>query len=94
LRQNTAEALAALAAAGLAPQSAIDALAGAWVLQQNLAQLLKVALEDGADPSDEPAALRALLAKAGGARDFRALRSRLTAARAAAHRAFLALVAS
>jgi glutamate-ammonia-ligase adenylyltransferase len=93
LRQNTAEALAARGVSGLAPAAQLKALAAAWRLQQDLAQLLKVALADDADPSGEPKALRALLAKAGGARDLRSLRARLATARRAAHAAFELLVA-
>jgi len=88
LRPNTAQALAALRDAGLATERTITALENAWRLQQNVTQLLKVALEDGADPDEEPKALRALLARAGGARDFRGLKARLTAARKAAHDAY------
>ena len=94
LRQNTAEALAALAAAGLAPAGAVADLAAAWRLQQDLSQLLKVALDEDATPENEPKALRGLLAKAGGARDERGLRARLTSRRRAAHRAFLDLIAT
>ena len=61
-------------------------------MQQNLSQLLRVALEDGADPAGEPAALRKLLAKAGQARDFRSLTAKLASARAAAHAAFESLI--
>jgi glutamate-ammonia-ligase adenylyltransferase len=93
LRANTSEALTAVALAGLARGADIDALHGAWRLQQDLSQLLKIALEGDADPSGEPAALRALLAKAGGARDLAALRRRLTSARRAAHQVFLSLTA-
>jgi glutamate-ammonia-ligase adenylyltransferase len=92
LRQNTAEALEALGAADLAPPDLIADLAAAWRLQQDLSQLLKVALPEGEAPDAEPKALRALLAKAGGARDYRALRARLTASRRAARRAFLAVL--
>ena len=84
LKPNTDEALAALAEARLAAPQPLAALHEAWVLQQDLAQLLKIALEDGADPADEPKALRALLARAAGTRDFRSLKSRLAAARRAA----------
>jgi len=88
LRPNTAEALAALRMAGLAPADAVAELERAWRLQQDLTQLLKVALDDDADPAKEPAAFRALLARAGGARDFRQLRSRLSATRMAARKAY------
>lgn len=81
LRANTGEALTALAASGVAPETPMADLASAWRLQQDLAQLLKIALEDGGDPADEPKPLRALLARAGGARDFRSLKAKLTSAR-------------
>jgi len=93
LAQNTAAALAAIEASGLAPAAPLKALQRAWKLQQDLTQLLKVALEDNADPTHEPAAFRALLARAGGARDFRALSARLAAERAAARKAYDSLVA-
>jgi glutamate-ammonia-ligase adenylyltransferase len=92
LEPNTAEALAALGAASLAPAAALSALEGAWRLQQNLTQLLKVALDDDPDPSAEPPAFRALLARAGGARDFRQIRSRLAAAQVAARKTYEAIV--
>jgi glutamate-ammonia-ligase adenylyltransferase len=84
LRQNTAEALAAMRAAGLAASAPLAALERAGRLQQNLTQLLKVALEDNADVAQEPTAFRALIARAGGSRDFRALKSKIQTARAAA----------
>jgi glutamate-ammonia-ligase adenylyltransferase len=80
-------------AAGLAPAALIDDLAAAWRLQQDLSQLVKVALPDGADPEREPKALRSLMAKAAGVRDFRSLHAALTARRRSAHSAFLALLA-
>jgi glutamate-ammonia-ligase adenylyltransferase len=73
--------LIALAESGAAPQTPMADLAAAWTLQQNLSQLLKIALEDGGDPAGEPKPLRALLARAGGARDFRSLKAKLTSAR-------------
>jgi glutamate-ammonia-ligase adenylyltransferase len=82
LATNTGEALAAFA--GLAPAAPLAALDRAWRLQQALSQLLKIALDDGGDPESEPKALRALLAKAGGVRDFRSLKVRLATAREAA----------
>lgn len=90
LHQNTAEALAAFE--GLAPADALAALRKAWTLQQNLTQLLKVALGDTVDPSEEPKAFRALLARAGGARDFRSLVTRLDAARKGARQAYEVIV--
>ena len=94
LRQNTGEALAAQSAAEPKRRRALGALHRAWTLQQSLSQLLKIALEDDADVDAEPAAFRALLAKAGGARGFSALKTRLGTARAAAHGVFEAMVRS
>jgi len=89
LAANTGEALAALQAAGLVDRAAADPLLDAWRLQQDLSQVLKVALSDTADPSREPKRLQAVLAQAGAARDLPALKARLTRARAGAHKAFL-----
>ncbi len=92
LRANTVEALSAMAAAGLAAPAATQALADAWRLQQDLAQVLKLAVADGADPDDEPVGLQAVLARAGEARSFKALRARILRARADAIAAFDRLV--
>ncbi|HEV2531065.1 bifunctional [glutamine synthetase] adenylyltransferase/[glutamine synthetase]-adenylyl-L-tyrosine phosphorylase [Phenylobacterium sp.] len=91
LHPNTAQALAAFEASRLAPAAPLRALQEAWRLQQDLTQLLKVALEDG-DPGEEPPAFRKLLARAGGARDFKALRRKLDAAQAAARQAYETVV--
>ena len=92
LRQNTGEALGALADAGLAPRRILTNLWRAWDLQQNLSQLLKVALEEDADPDGEPSAFRDLLARAGQASNFNGLRSKLERAREMAHATFLRLI--
>ncbi|QUD86115.1 bifunctional [glutamine synthetase] adenylyltransferase/[glutamine synthetase]-adenylyl-L-tyrosine phosphorylase [Phenylobacterium montanum] len=92
LRPHTGEALTALAAAGIGEAEALAALGEAWSLQQDLSQVLKVALEDQIDPSHEPKALRRLLARAGGVRDFPALVRRLKAAKLKARTAFEAVV--
>jgi glutamate-ammonia-ligase adenylyltransferase len=94
LAQKTGDALAAIGAAGVAPAARLEALASGWRLQQDLSQLLKLALDARADPAREPRALQALLARAGGARDLRGLRTRLAAARKAAHAAFDAVVSA
>jgi glutamate-ammonia-ligase adenylyltransferase len=91
LAQNTGDALAALSAAGLGAAAALTDLAEAWTLQQDLSQLLKLALEDSADPDAEPKGLQALLARAGGARTLKALRKRLTESRDRARAAFDAI---
>jgi glutamate-ammonia-ligase adenylyltransferase len=90
LRAGTADALEALAAAGLA--GPVGPLLEAWTLQQNLTQMLRLALGDGDDPADQPEAFRRKLARAGGARDFRSLSARLTRARKTALEAFDRLV--
>jgi glutamate-ammonia-ligase adenylyltransferase len=92
LAPNTAEALSAFAEAGLAPLEPLAALADAWRLQQDLTQLLKVALEDDHDPAAEPKAFQALLARAGGARTFKALQAHLAEAQGAARAAYEAVV--
>ena len=92
LRPNTAEALAVLSAAGLAPEARLAALADAWRLQQDLTQLLKVAIDGAPDPATEPKAFQALLARAGGVGTFRGLRGRLEAAQQAARGAYQALL--
>jgi glutamate-ammonia-ligase adenylyltransferase len=92
LRANTGEALAAFYAASLVSPRAATALHDAWRLQQDLSQVLKVALADDADPSSEPAAFKALLARAGDCADFEALRTRMRSLRTEAHKAFESLV--
>jgi glutamate-ammonia-ligase adenylyltransferase len=92
LAQNTGEALQRALEAGLASGEGVEALEGAWRLQQDLTQLLKLALADGADPASEPKAFQALLARAGEAKDFKALRRKLAASRAAAKAAYEAVL--
>ena len=91
LDQNTGAALAALEAADLADPTALRDLLDAWRLQQDLAQLLKLALDDRADPETEPKGLQALLARAGGARDLKGLRKQLVSTRDNSRRAFEAV---
>ena len=88
LAANTLEALAAFGAAGLADRAAVETLADAGRLQQDLTQLVKVALDGDADVDKEPKAFQTLLARAGGARDLRALRKLLADRRAAARAAY------
>ncbi len=94
LTANTADALEALIAADPSRRRVLSGVLKAWRLQQNLSQLLKIALQDGAAPEDEPGAFKALLAKAGGCRDYAGLKTRLAASRRAAHAAFAATVAA
>ncbi len=92
LAPNTAQALAAMGEAGFVSDRALAALADAWRLQQDLTQLLKVALGDDADPGQEPKALQALLARAGGVKTFKSLRKRLAESQAAARAAYVEVV--
>jgi glutamate-ammonia-ligase adenylyltransferase len=94
LHANTGEALAALEASSLIPTPTAKALGDAWRLQQDLGQVVKVALADDADPAEEPPRFRSILARAGGARglSFKALERTLAGRRAAAHAAFLAVL--
>ncbi len=92
LAQNTGEALDRALAAGLATGEGVEALKDAWRLQQDLTQLLKLALADGADPADEPKAFQALLAQAGDVKDFKALRAKLAAVRNGAKAAYAAIL--
>ena len=94
LSPNTAEALAAFRSTQLGPAEPIKALEDAWRLQQDLTQLLKVALEDVTNPGQEPKAFRALLARAGNARSFAVLQQRLGQAHAQARAAYASILKS
>ena len=87
LRANTGEALAALAATAAAPPDPLAALAHAWRLQGALSQVLRLALAETGDPAAQPARLRALLARTGGAQNWEALQAALTEAQTAARAA-------
>ena len=94
LEVHTAAALEALAARGLASTREIGALSQAWTLQQNLSQLLKLALADNTDPDAEPKGFRQMLARAGESRDFAGLRRKLASARSRARRSFVSILNS
>lgn len=92
LRRHTGDALAAFAGAESIDADAIKALEAAWRLQQDLIQVLRVALEGDSDPSTEPKGFRSLLARTGDARDFRGLTAKLRSARTAARGAYESVV--
>jgi glutamate-ammonia-ligase adenylyltransferase len=108
LHQNTQEALAALADAGVLPRAAGDELSGALALWRNLQGILRLTVEEPFDDQDAAPALTALIAQAAGASDFASLRAdmetqaarafawyeRIVAAPAEAARARLAAAAS
>ncbi len=94
LEVHTVAALAALEASGLAPAAETKALVEAFTVQQNLSQLLRLALADKADPDGEPKGFRQLLARAGGSRDFRGLRRKLERIRGQARAAYVSILSS
>jgi len=94
LEVHTVEALRTLAELGLVPARDSQALIQAFTLQQNLSQLIRLALADNADPEEEPRGFRELLARAGSSRDFPGLRRKLERARAEARRAFVSILNS
>jgi len=91
LYASTRRALEAMRNGGLADRDALDALIDAWRVQQNLSQVLKLALGDAGDPTVEPEPLQALLARAGGAKDFPELEVTLARLKKDAHTAFMAV---
>ncbi|HWE45130.1 MAG TPA: bifunctional [glutamine synthetase] adenylyltransferase/[glutamine synthetase]-adenylyl-L-tyrosine phosphorylase [Caulobacteraceae bacterium] len=92
LRRGVLDAFTALVGSGEVSQAQVEPLAEAWALQQGLAQLARAAVESRTDPSLEPEPYQRRLARAGGCESLMALEIRLTATRARARAAFLALV--
>jgi glutamate-ammonia-ligase adenylyltransferase len=90
LHTATLASLCAMQEAGLASPEVIRPLVEAFEIQQALSQVMKLALADTDDPAGEPPRLKALLARAAGARTFAAITVKLKKSRAAAHKAFLA----
>jgi glutamate-ammonia-ligase adenylyltransferase len=93
LAQNTGDALAALAKFRPDLTPVLGRQREAWALYSDLSQVLKIALDDGVDPGMEPVGLQALLARAGSAANFAALRKRLSAALTEVSGAFRRIVA-
>jgi [glutamine synthetase] adenylyltransferase / [glutamine synthetase]-adenylyl-L-tyrosine phosphorylase len=92
LRGNTLAALQAFGRAGLAPMPAIEALSSAWRVQQAVAQVLRVSLEAGDDPSHEPEAFQRRLARAVHTRRLDTLEKKLKDIRKSARAAFYEIV--
>lgn len=92
LEPNTGEALRGLMAASPSMSGALERLEGAWRLQQDLSQVLKLALDEGQDPALEPPRFKRRLAAAAGQRSFVALERRLLEAQAGAAAAFEAVL--
>jgi hypothetical protein len=83
--------LTAFKAANLANAAHIADLEQAWLVLQDVSQVLKLALADGTSPAAEPAAFRSLLARSAHLRQFSSLMPRLLKVRKAAHNAFEAI---
>ncbi len=79
LSQNTVAALVNLAEAGLLPPAAAETLLPAARLFNNLTQVLRLCLDGPFDPEKAPEGLKALLARAGEAPDFKHLGADLAA---------------
>jgi glutamate-ammonia-ligase adenylyltransferase len=77
LSQNTAAALVNLSEAGLLAPAAADILLPTAHLLSNLTQVLRLCLDEPFDPAKAPDGLKALLARAGEAPDFRHLEADL-----------------
>jgi len=92
LIRHTGDALAAFEARGGADAKDLATLRAAWLLQQDLSQVMRVAIAGEPDPTAEPAGFRGLLAKVGGVRDFRSLTARLKTARTEGRAAFTRIV--
>jgi [glutamine synthetase] adenylyltransferase / [glutamine synthetase]-adenylyl-L-tyrosine phosphorylase len=80
LRQNTAEALAALAAAGALEPGAAEQLRAALLLWRDVQGLIKLTLDEPFDEARASPALKALLARGAGAVDFASLKTDMEAA--------------
>ncbi len=91
LSQNTVAALTQLGDAGLLPPAA-DALLPAARLLNNLTQVLRLCLDGPFEPAKAPDGLKALLARAGEAPDFKHLEADLVAREAEVAALFEALV--
>ncbi|MBL8806428.1 MAG: bifunctional [glutamine synthetase] adenylyltransferase/[glutamine synthetase]-adenylyl-L-tyrosine phosphorylase [Rhodospirillales bacterium] len=79
IRPNTADAIAALAAAKVLTAQEADVLAQAHALYSCVQAMLRLTVDDAFDPAAAPDALKALLARAAGAIDFSALEAKLNA---------------
>jgi glutamate-ammonia-ligase adenylyltransferase len=94
LRQNTAQALAALAEAGALETATAEELLAALQLWRNVQGLLKLTVEEPFDEGAAPPALKALLARGAGAVDLPRLKGDMDAAAARALACYDGLVAA
>jgi glutamate-ammonia-ligase adenylyltransferase len=91
LDANTVAALKKLGIAELLKPDDAALLLDAAMLQQSLTQTARIALDETLRPQEATPALKALLARAGGAPDFAGLEWRLTALQAQVRAVFLRL---
>ena len=92
LDQNTEDALAKLAAAGVIGKADAELLIPAARLYQSVTQILRLCLEDRFDAADAPRALRELLARSADMPDFSMLEATLKDTLSRVHDAFNRLV--
>jgi len=92
LDQNTEDALAKLAAAGVIGKADAELLIPAARLYQSVTQILRLCLEDRFDAADAPRALRELLARSADMPDFSILEATLKDTLSRVHDAFNRLV--
>lgn len=83
LRASTLAALAEARRLGVLGDEDYEALAEGGRLQQDLTQIVKLAIDGAFDPANAPAGLKLRLARAGAAPDFRTLQATLKEAQAA-----------
>ena len=81
LNVSTVGAFEAAVGEGRLTPADAQVLTEAWRLNQSLTQLLKLALDDGADPDMEPLPFRMLMARHAGLAEFEDLKTRLAALR-------------
>ncbi|MDC7677280.1 bifunctional [glutamine synthetase] adenylyltransferase/[glutamine synthetase]-adenylyl-L-tyrosine phosphorylase [Asticcacaulis machinosus] len=92
LRVGTLAALQAFSRTGLASADDLECLATAWRVQQALAQLMRVSLEQDHDPTKEPEAFQGKLARAIHTRRLDTLEKKLRDIRKRARQAFETII--
>ncbi|WAC47920.1 bifunctional [glutamine synthetase] adenylyltransferase/[glutamine synthetase]-adenylyl-L-tyrosine phosphorylase [Asticcacaulis sp. SL142] len=92
LRVGTLAALQAFSRTGLASADDLECLATAWRVQQSLAQLMRVSLEEDHDPTKEPEAFQGKLARAIHTRRLDTLEKKLRDIRKRARQAFETII--
>ncbi|MBU6473996.1 MAG: bifunctional [glutamine synthetase] adenylyltransferase/[glutamine synthetase]-adenylyl-L-tyrosine phosphorylase, partial [Alphaproteobacteria bacterium] len=94
LSTNTVAAFEALEMAGVLSPEEAQVLLSAARLENALMQALRIAVEGTLDPEAATPGLRALLARAGGTRDFDELQARLAGAQSAVRALYAKLMRS